>query len=320
MMSRTPTVWLLAGILAAGCVGDPVGPQPVPVRDVLYRGADGALYLVMTDGSLLRRVGPTTLPPLVPLALGDDGITLAVIETGAVSITTIENLRSRDTVLAPVPSLVGPGAFSPDMRWLAVPARLAEGPALLLFDRNTRIWTTVIVGEPGFATAPAFSPDGAEIAGLGVTTLSAFVVRVRLSDFRPVTEPLGTSRFLNAPVFGWPRWVEGSGFHFLAVRGELDSGGPDTLVVLTIDPMEPDGTPSRRFAVLSSPAEGAPDLFFGEISSYALSADADQVIVAAYENGSLSRHRLWTAATGDVRVSAVISDTTFFAIYPRLLN
>jgi hypothetical protein len=311
--------WLLVGILAAGCADDPVGPEPAPVRDVLYRGADGALYLVRTDGSLQRRVGPTTLPTFVPLALGDDGRTVAVLEENALSIASIENLGARDTVLLQIPSIVGPGAFSPDLRRLAVPARLAQGPVLLLLNRDNRRWDTVSVGEPGFATAPAFSPDGAEIAGLGVSILSAWVVRVRVSDLRPTTELLGTSRFRNAPVFGWPRWTEGSGFHFVALRGELDPGGPDTLVVLSIDPTEPDGTPSRLFAVLSSPDEGAPDLYFGDISSYALSADAQQLVIGAYEDGPLSNHRLWTAAMGDERVTAVVRDTAAFAVYPRLL-
>lgn len=319
-MSRDSRVLAIASLLAVFACNEPsLAPGPPLVRDVLFRDQDGTLYLIKTDGMHRRRLAPPGQPPFTPLAVSADGRTVALLEVNQIAIAPLEDVSARKVVYAPPPPAVGPGAFSADARRLAVPCAMPSGPAVLLYDRDTGHWDTVVVGRPGFAIGPAFSPDGGELAGLGATALSLYVVRVRLSDLQPSTERLGTSLLLNAPVFGWPRWTAEQGFLFLARRG-LATPGPDSLAVVAFDPDNAEGGVHNVYSVLAAPDSTGPDLVFAPYSTFALSRDGSQMILTAYPDPNLTTHVLWSAARGGKYVYRVFADSTQLLLYPHLLN
>lgn len=323
MTLRDSRVLAIAGLLAVlSCSESSLAPgaSAPPVRDVLFRYQDGTLYLVGTDGLHRRPLGPPGQPVLTPLAVTLDGRTVAVWVGTDLAIANVENLAARQVIYPRLPAGVGPGAFSDDDRRLAFPCVLAAGPAVLLYDRSLQHWDTVVVGNPGFSMGPAFSPDGSELAGLGETDLSLYVIRVDLRTLQSATQPLGASRFLNLPYFGWPRWTARDGFMFLVRRGYLDGGRNDSLAVVATDPDNPQGGVTTLFSVLQSPDSGAPSLVIGPQSTFALSRDGSQVILTAYADSSLVHHALWAAARGGRRVYEVLADSTQRLLYPHLLN
>lgn len=320
-MSRDSRALAIASLLAMLACNEPsLAPGPPPVRDVLFRFQNGSLHLIGTDGMNNRPVGPAGLPSFTPLAVSLDGRTVALIVGNQIALAPLEDLSSRQAIYTQLPPAIGPGAFSDDGRRLAVPCFVpGGGPAVLLYDQDLQRWDTVIVGSPGFSMGPAFSPDGAQLAGIGETDLGLFVIRVRMSDLYPTTQPLGASRFLNLPVFGWPRWTQEQGFMFLARRG-LTTPGPDTLAVEAFDPDHAEGGARKLFTVLQAPDSGGPDLVIGGQSTFSLSRDGSQVILAAFPDTALRYHGLWAAAKGGRRVYRVLADSSQFLQYPHLLN
>jgi hypothetical protein len=318
---RDSRVLAIAGLLAVLSCNEPsLAPGAPQVRDVLYLHGNGSLYLVNTNGMNRRPVGPAGLPAFLPLAVSADGRTIALLQGNQIALALVEDLSARQLIYAGRPDNTGPAAFSDDDRRLAIPCYMVgQGPAVLLFDRSTQHWDTVIVGAPGFTMGPAFSPDGSELAGLGETDLGMFAIRVRLSDLHVTVDELGASRFLNLPVFGWPRWTREKGFMFLARRG-ITTQGPDTLAVESFDPDYPTGGVRKLYSVLQAPDSSGPDLVFGGVSTYSLSQDGDQVILTAFPDTALTYHGLWAAAKGGRRVYSVLGDPTQFLLYPQLLH
>ncbi len=322
-MLRDRRIFAIAGLLTLwSCSESPLAPgaSAPPVRDVLFRYQDGSLYLIGTDGQNRRPLGPPGQPVLTPVALSLDGRTAAVWIVNDLALVPLENLAARQIIYRGLPPGVGPGTFSDDGRRLALPCVLAAGPAVLLYDRSLQRWDTVMVGNPGFTMGPAFSPDGSELAGLGETQLSLYVVRVDLATLQPSTQVLGASRFLNLPYFGWPRWTARDGFMFLVRRGYLDQGRNDSLAVVAIDPANPQGGVTTLYSVLQAPDSGAPSLVIGQQSTFALSRDGSQVILTAFADVAQNRHALWAAARGGKRVYRVLADSTQTLLYPHLLN
>lgn len=319
-MSRESRVLAIASLLAVfACTEPSLAPGPPPVRDVLFRYQDGTLYLIGTDGMNRRRVGPPGLPSASPLAVMANGRTVALLMGDQIALAPLEDLSARQVIYTGLPRGIGPGAFSDDDRWLAVPCLMPDGPAVLLYDRDLRRWDTVVVGTPGFTMGPAFAPDGSELAGLGETDLSMFVIRVRMSDLYPFTQRLAASRFLNLPVFGWPRWTRQQGFMFLARHG-ITTPGPDSLGVVAFDPDNAEGGVRRIYSVLSAPDSTAPDLRFAPYSTFALSRDGAQVILTAFPDTTSTTHALWAAARGGTRVYRVLADSAQLLLYPHLLD
>lgn len=323
-MVRDSRLFALAALLAGTACNEPPllppEPTPPPVRDALFRrDDDGSLYLMRTDGSNQRRVGPAGLPAATPIALSNDSRLMALLVSGGIALATVEDPGNRQLVLPSVPPALGPSAFSLDDRYLAVPCVLATGPAVLIYDRSLQRWDTTVVGEPGYFSAPAFSPDNSELVGIGLTPLSMYMVRVRLFDHQPIVDPIGSSRLLNAPIFGWSRWVLGRGLVFL-VRNGLASPEPDSLTVVSVDPDKPANGVVPLYSVLMAPGDGAVDIVFQPYSTYALSKDGEQVIIAAQPDSVSARHMLFGMAKGGRRVYTVLPDPTQFPIYPQLIN
>lgn len=323
-MARDSRRVLIAAVLVCAACNDPSlapgEPEPPAVREVLFRRLeDGALYLMRTDGSNQRRIGPPTGGAFTPLALSDDGRTVALLVANGIALAPLEELTNQQLIYLGIPAALGPSAFSPDGRRLAVPCAVPAGRAVLIYDRGLQRWDTVVVGHPGFFAAPAFAPDHSELVGIGVTELAIFLIRIRLSDLHPLTQRLATSRILNAPVFGWARWTRERGFLFLVRRG-LVEGGPDSLAVVVADPTHPEGGVQRLYGVLAAPSDSAADVVFAPYSTYALSPDGDAVVFAAQPDSARSRHVLFAAVRGGRRVYRVLDDPAQFPIYPQLLN
>lgn len=319
-------LWLVLLLVAEACDRRPlaVEDQPPGVREVLFSHADGgALFGVLTDGTGARPVGPETSDSLTPLAYAPAGRLFALLVTNAgrtIALAHREALGERTTILTLFPStLIGPAAFSPDERYLVLPAYFPLGPALLIYDRAERHWDTVMTGEPGPALAPVFSPDGSEIAVLAVTQLSLWVIRVGMQDRQVRSERVATSRFVNQPIFGWPQWSPEAGMLLLVRRGTTTIG-PDTLAVVALDPDHPDRGLRDLFSLLAAPARDAADLAFGPRSSYSVSRDGQVVIMAAHPDLDPDRHALFVANRLAPRVELVRDDPTRFEVYPLLLN
>ena len=96
--------------------------------------------------------------------------------------------------------------------------------------------------------------------------------------------------------------------------------GPDTLAVEAFDPDNAEGGVRRLFTVLQAPDSGGPDLVIGGQSTFSLSLDGTQFILAAFPDATLPYHGLWAAVKGGRRVYQVLKDTTQVLQYPHLLN
>lgn len=312
---------LAALLTCVGCGDAPTPPsRPPPVRDALFlRLDDGAVYLVRTDGSNPRRVTPPGLPAFTPIALAEDGATIALLRSDTIALATLEDPGTQRVIASDAPPGLGPAAFSADGQRLAIPCVLPAGPAVLLYDQARQRWDTVVVGAPGFFQAPAFSPDGTELAGIGVTPLSMYMVRVQVAALTWSVTRIEDSKVLNPPVFGWPRWTADRGLLFLVRRG-VTSPGRDTLVVVAARPANPEAGLERLYAVLMTPGDSAPDVVFAAYSTFALAADGNQFVIAAQPDTAAPRHALYAAAHGEERIHRVLEDPAQFPVYPRLLR
>lgn len=322
MIARDPRPAIALLLLGLAACNDPPllpePPTPPPVRDAMFRRLDdGGVYLIRTDGTGQRRVSPQGVQSVTPFALTEDGRTVALLLPGALAIAPLEDLAAQQVILNSVPPALGLSAFSADGRYLAVPCILSSGSAILLYDRSTQDWDTIPV-VAGFSVAPAFSPDGSEIAGINVDLLTMSMVRILLVSRQVFVNPIGASRALNSPLFGWPRWTE-DGLNFL-VRQGLATPAQDTLAVVTANPSYPEGGISVRYRFTLSPDSSTADPVFTSISTYDLSVDGNQVIVAAQPDSGAVGHALYAGALGGPRIYRVLSNPAQFPVYPRLLR
>jgi hypothetical protein len=320
MMARDRFMAALAALACFAC-GEPTEPSTsLPARDALFlRLDDGAIHLVRTDGSQARRISPPGVTGLTPIAITEDGVIAALLSRGGIVLAPVEDLSQQRVVADRVPSFIGPAAFSADGVRLAVPCQLPEGSAVLVYDDEVRRWDTVRVGDPGFFGAPAFSPDGAELLGLGVTTLSFYLIRVQIDSRRVVISRIDDSRILNAPIFGWPRWHPERGLLFLARRG-LASGGHDTLAVVSADPDHPDNRLQQIFTTLMAPADSVGDVVFAPYSTYALSPDGELVVLAAQPDSGIQNHALYAGVKGRPHLHPLLDTPKQFPVYPQLIR
>lgn len=302
MPVRLPTVPCLPVVLAALACGEPAGPGGEPLRTVLVHRQDtGENLLLNSDGSDAGGYAPGG-GPLVPLGVSPESQTLVLLDGNAIVLGSLGQ-AGLDTILQPAPASLSLATISDDGLLVAL---VSYGPqrGLIVYRLADARTDTLDYGSIDPVLPPVIAPDGSRIALFGLTQLSITLTLVSLGDPpQAQTEPVGTSRFLNRPVFGWPRWTA-DGIHLAFLR--IADDGPDTLLVGRISPDDPAaGLEEEYRAVMVPVAAGNPELEMGPPSTYALTADARALALGAYPESRATHHAIYLVTPSVSRVQLV---------------
>lgn len=306
--------------LTAGCGDDdplPVGPELRSERTLLvHLQGSGENRLLNTDGSPAGTL--TGTDGLVPIgAHAGEGV-VALLGRDALMLGTLSQPGVLDTVLRPIPGEHSLAAFSDDGRQVAVVA-LRPFVAVLVYDRVERTIDTLLVEKIEPVLPPIFSPDGKRIALISVTELSVYVTL--LDPEQPqnaYTRVLNFSKFTNALVFGWPRWI-GEGIRMVSVRPADDA--PDTLIVGSIYPDAPWTFPTEHYrAVLAPVSDERPELQIGPLSTYNLTQDGTAVALAAVPGTGLTPHALYYVTPDVDRVQLIRDAAGEYPVLPLFIR
>jgi len=322
MMPRswTPLVAIaFVGALAA-CGDSPTAPvaDTVAVRTVLlHLATSGENHTWNTDrtpGSGL----PAIATGLVPIGSDAGRRVIALLDGTAIVLLSLDWPEQLDTIISPSPSSQTLASFSETGDLVAI-AAYAPVPALLVYDRPNHRLDTLSLGGATPVLPPVFSPDGTRLVLFSLNDLSLLVTIVPRVGFGSIqTVPLRFSRFLNHPVFGWPRWV-GTGIRLAFVR--VAQNGPDTLVVGTVFPDDPDVPMEEAYRTLLVPEDSsAQELAFGDASTFALTADGTGVILGLEPVGGTSLHAVYYAGLGVPRARPVFDSAGQYPIFPLFVR
>lgn len=313
-------LFLLAAAGAAACGDDLVGPagEDAPVRTLLVHRQDtGDNLLVDTDGTMAGTFSAASRGMLPIGAHGSEGAVVLLNGT-AIVLTTVGVPDRMDTVIHPSPLSQSLASFSHDGTAFALVSYSPER-SVLLYDRVNHTLDTLSLAGSDPVLPPVFSPDGERLALISVNELSILVTIIyRFDPSRSYTERLSVSRFLNRPVFGWPRWV-GNGIR-MAFRRVADPG-PDTLLVGTVFPDSPGDRLQENYrAVMAPVSDERPELDFGSASTYALTLDGEALALAAVPGTGLSPHAVYVVTPGVSRVQLVLDGGGEYPVFPLFIR
>jgi hypothetical protein len=304
--------------LAAACGDSPLEPPPAPVRTVLlHQLYSSENELVNTDGSGTGLLSEATRGMLPIGAFAPEGV-VALLSGNAIVLTTIANPIAIDTVISPAPSSHSLASFSNDGTLMAVVA-YAPTPSVLVYDRvNHRIDTLALNGADP-VLPPVFSPDGRRIVVFSVNPISLLVTTLyRFDRGRFETQALWISKFINRPLFGWPRWTRDG---VLMAFRRVAEKGPDTLVVGIIHPEKPHTFFDEAYrAVLAPVSDQRPELDFGIESTYAMSSDGLAVVLGALPGSGIARPGVYLVTSGVDRVQLVLDSPDQFPVFPLFIR
>ena len=316
--SWTPRCALLAIGLAA-CGDAPTAPDDdtPPVQTVLLHfAASGENRLWDTDGTAAGELSAETRG-LVPLGAHAGERVIAFLHGDAIVLTTLDRPWALDTILRPAPQSHSLVAFSP-LGDLAALVTYGPVQGVIVFDRVNRLLDTLSYGAVVPVLPPVFSPDGARLVLFGLNELSLLATIIPRVGGEPRTIPLPVSRFLNRPVFGWPRWI-GTGVRMAFLRRATD--GPDTLLIGDVFPDDPELRLIEAFrSVLAPSGDSTVGLEFDLPSTYALTTDGRAVILGAVPVGGVSAHAVYYAAEGFGPVRRVVDSAGQYPVYPLFVR
>lgn len=264
-MRRFPLAVLLPVLWACG---ETVEPPLDRVRTLMYHRQDtGENYLINSDGTGGRRLegAPAGLLPLAQ-SPGDDEV--LYLQDAALVVGRISNPGLLDTLLVLSGGSVSLGTFSPADQYLAV-VQYGTEARLLVISRAGAVDTIPLEAAP--VLPPVFRPDGAQIALVSQTDLSIQVSIVDVATAQVTSHQVAFSRFTYPLLFGWPHWTDEG-----LLLGTLRRGQAwDTVAVLALSGADPTRIPDVLFTAL------APVLTYDDLSTYALSPEADAIALAA---------------------------------------
>jgi hypothetical protein len=305
-------------LLAAACGDDPVAPPPAePQRTVLaYRQDTGETVLLNSDGSDAGVYAPGDTG-LLPLGASAAAQALVLLDGTAIVIGTLGQ-AGLDTILQPAPQSLSLATISDNERLVAL-VSYAPDPGLIVFDRATRTADTLDYGPVDPVLPPVLAPGDGRVVLFGLTPTSFTVTVLDRDDpSRMVTRALRMSRFVDRPIFGWPRWVD-DGIHLAFVRVAND--GPDTLVVARLSPDVLDAPPEEQYRAVMAPVDdGQPELELGEPSTYALAPDARALVLGAFPAPGAARHSIYLVTPSVARVQPVRDEPLQFLMLPLFVR
>jgi hypothetical protein len=309
----------LALLLAAACGDAPtVPPGPEPVRTVLVHRQDtGENVLLNSDGTEAGSYAPGGTA-LTPLGASPVAQALVLLQGDAV-VMGVLGRPGLDTILRPAPTSLSLATISDDERLVALVA-YAPTPGVIVYDRANRSADTLDFGAVEPVLPPVLAPADDRVALFGLTPTSIVLTVVFRNDpSRMESAALATSRFLNRPIQGWPRW-NAEGIHLAFVR---EAGtGPDTLLVGRVSPDEPGLGMEERYRVVLAPVDDRhPEVDpLRNASTYALTADAAALALGAAPDHGSTHHAIYIASSATARLQVVRSDPQQFLIYPLFVR
>ena len=305
----------LAITTAVTCTEATLEPTvPDPIRTVLYSLSNGpGLFAVRSDGTGDARVRvPPAIDGMVLLGMSRDGGRLALLADDGIYVYSPADTLSLSRALDLPSGSILPVAFSDDEQFLAL-ITFANRPLLIVADLQDGVVDTLaaIVAEPVLPVA--FSPDGRRIAVIGANSFTLEIVTIdRETGISSSIHPVGGSRFVDLPIFGWPRW-SAQGLQ-LSVRRRPFTGntGPDTLIGVTLDIDNVEKGYRRRFRAVS-------DLRFDVASTFAYSSDGDAIIYGALSADGTT-HGLFFQSVNTEVVQLVRDDPVAGEVFPQMVN
>lgn len=322
MNARPRLARLRAGVLgslaiatAVTCTEATLEPtMPDPIRTVLYSLSNGpGLFAVRSDGSGDARVRvPAAIDGMVLLGMSRDGGRLALLADDGIYVYSPADTLSLSRALDLPSGSILPVAFSNDERFLAL-ITFANRPLLIVADLQVGVVDTLaaVIAEPVLPVA--FSPDGRRIAVIGANSFTLEIVTIdRETGIPSSIHPVGGSRLVDLPIFGWPRW-SAQGLQ-LSVRRRPFTGntGPDTLIGVTLDIDNVEKGYRRRFRAVS-------DLRFDVASTFAYSSDGDAIIYGALSADGTT-HGLFFQSVNTEVVQLVRDDPVAGEVFPQMVN
>lgn len=315
-MKTVGVLAVAAAALSLSCTDRTLGPvtPPDPVRTILYSVADvPGLYAVRTDGQGEARVRvPAALDTMVLLGMSRDGGRAAFLaDSGVYTYNPADTFSLVRTLARPTGQIL-PATISDDERFLAI-ITFARQPLIIVADLQSGSVDTLPTGVVEPVLPPVFSPDNELLAVIGANSFTLEVAMVQRASGIPLgTHPVGGSRFVDIPVFGWPRWTS-DGLH-LVVRRQPFTGntGPDTLIAVTLDPANVTRGYRRRFRAES-------ELRFDVGSTFAYSSDAAAIVYSARRSVGQT-HGIYFQSANTPIVQLVIDDPTNGEVFPQMVN
>lgn len=317
--SWTPLALAAAALAVPGCGDGPAEPVRAhePLRTLLIHRQDtGENLLWGTDGSAAGEFAPATRG-MVPIGSCPDEGAVALLDDGAIVLTTLNDPERLDTIIQPAPVSLSPAAFSLGGRFVAVVAH-APAPGLLVYDRANQRVDTLSLGDANPVLPPMFSPDDRRVALLSLTPLSILVTIVPLEGPASArTRQLSVSRFTNRLIFGWPRWGE-DGLRIAFRR--IAEVGPDTLLVGVVDPDVDGALLDERFRALMAPADDPhQEVGLSAASTYTLTADGTTLALGAVP-GSGAPHAIYLATGTMSRIRPLLAAAGQVPVYPLFIR
>jgi len=315
---RVPVRRCLAVLLVAVACGDQtVEPDPEPIRTVLVHRQDtGENLLLNSDGSDAGAYAPG-VTGLVALGASPVARTLVLLHGNAIALGSLGQ-AGLDTILQPAPTSMSPATISDDgLRVALVSYQPVRG--LIVYDLVSATADTLDYGSIDPVLPPVFAPDGRRLALFGLTPISLILTVVSLGDPpRFSSDALAISRFLNRPIFGWPRWLD-DGIHLAFLRAA--DAGPDTLLVGRVSPDAPAAELAEQYRAVLVPVEaGQPELELGVPSSYALAPDARALILGAFPGSRATSHAIYLVTPSALRVQPVRVEPQQFLVAPLFVT
>jgi hypothetical protein len=179
---------------------------------------------------------------------------------------------------------------------------------------------TLPVGPVDPVLPPVFSPSDDRIMLFGLTSTSIVVTTLFQNDrTRVETATLPTSRFVNRPLQGWPRW-NASGLYLAFLR--TTDTAPDTLVVARMLPDRIDlGVEEQFRAILAPVNDDQPEVDpLVNASTYALTASGEVLTLGAAPFLGSASHAIYLARHGRPRIEIVLSDPEQFLKFPLFVR
>jgi hypothetical protein len=308
-----PARYLAALLAVAACGDGPVQPSPEPVYTVLVHRQDtGENLLLNSDGSGAGAYAPGATG-LAALGASPVARTLVLLHGDAIVLGSLDR-EGLDTILRPAPTSMSLATISDD-GFLVALVSYQPVRGLIVYDLVNGTADTLDYGAVDPVLPPVFAPDGSRLALFGLTPLSLTLTVVALGDPPQFSsDALATSRFLNQPIFGWPRWLD-DGIHLAFLRAA--DAGPDTLLVGRVSPGAPAAGLAEQYRAVLVPVEaGQPELELGAPSSYALAPDAGALILGAFPAFRATSHAIYLVTPSALRVQPVRVEPQQFLVAP----